>query len=49
MVKIVATDTEQTFYNGSVNLNSGDRLHVYVSGATGGTSATDLSLQIDMF
>jgi len=44
-----ATDTEQTFYNGSVNLNCGDKLHVYLSGATGGTSASDFSLQIDLF
>jgi hypothetical protein len=44
-----ATDTSKSFYNASQNLNSGDRLHVYLSGMTGNNSATDFSLQLDLF
>jgi hypothetical protein len=44
-----ATDTVQNFYNGSVNLTTGDRIHVYLTGATGATTATDLTVQLDMF
>ena len=44
-----ATDTAKSFYNASQNLNSGDKLHVYVSGISGGNSATDFSLQLDLF
>jgi hypothetical protein len=44
-----ATDTAKSFYNASRNLNSGDKLHVYLSGVTGNNSATDLSVQLDLF
>ena len=44
-----ATDILQNFYNGSVNLAAGDRIHIYLTGATGTTAATDLTVQIDMF
>jgi hypothetical protein len=44
-----ATDTAKSFYNASQNLNSGDKLHVYLSGVTGNNSATDFSLQLDLF
>jgi hypothetical protein len=44
-----ATDTIKSFYNSSQNLNSGDRLHVSLSGITGNNSATDFSLQLDLF
>ena len=44
-----ATDTTKSFYSSSQNLNSGDRLHVYLSGITGNNSATDFSLQLDLF
>jgi hypothetical protein len=44
-----ATDTSKSFYSSSQNLNSGDKLHVYVSGISGGNSATDFSLQLDLF
>jgi hypothetical protein len=44
-----ATDTSKSFYNASQNLNSGDKLHVYLSGITGNNSATDFSLQLDLF
>jgi hypothetical protein len=44
-----ATDTNKTYYNASQNLNSGDRLHVYISSVTRNNSATDFSLQLDLF
>jgi hypothetical protein len=44
-----ATDTVKSFYNASQNLNSGDKLHVFVSGITGANNATDFSLQLDLF
>jgi hypothetical protein len=48
-VTLGATDILQNFYNGSVNLAAGDRIHLYLTGATGNISATDLTVQIDMF
>jgi len=44
-----ATDTTLSFYNASLNLNRGDKIHVFLSGATGANNSTDLSLQLDMF
>jgi hypothetical protein len=44
-----ATDISKSFYSSSQNLNSGDRLHVYLSGITGNNTATDFSLQLDLF
>jgi hypothetical protein len=44
-----ATDIQQSFYNGSLNLAAGDRIHVYLTGATGANDAADLSLQLDIF
>jgi hypothetical protein len=45
-----ATDTQKTFYDASVRLNTGDRIHAYVS-HTGGNNNTahDLTVQIDLF
>jgi len=43
------TDTVKSFYSASQNLNSGDKLHVFVSGVTDNNSATDFSLQLDLF
>ena len=45
-----AADTFKSFYNGSVNLGAGDRVHVQVS-YTGGNAneAHDLTVQLDMF
>jgi hypothetical protein len=40
----------KTFYNGSVNLGAGDRVHVQVSYTGGnGNTAHDLTVQLDMF
>jgi hypothetical protein len=44
-----ATDTAKSFYNASQNLNSGDKLHVYLSGVAGNNATADLSLQLDLF
>jgi hypothetical protein len=45
-----ATDTAKSFYNGSVNLGPGDKVHLQVS-YTGGNAndAHDLTVQLDMF
>jgi len=45
------SDTQKTFYNTSTRLNTGDRIHLYVS-YTSGTPANashDLTAQIDLF
>jgi hypothetical protein len=44
-----ATDTAKSYYNASQNLNSGDRLHVYLSGVAGNNATADFSLQLDLF
>ena len=44
-----ATDSVLSFYNGSLNLNRGDKIHIFLSGATGANNSTDLSLQLDLF
>jgi hypothetical protein len=44
-----ATDLFQNFYDGSVNLNTGDRLHLQVSYTGSGSTAHDLTVQLDMF
>jgi hypothetical protein len=45
-----ATDLLHTFYNGSVNLAPGDRVHVEVTYTGGnGNAAHDLTVQLDMF
>jgi len=44
------TDTFKTFYNGSIALKVGDKLHVFCSFSTGaGNDAHDLTLQLDLF
>ena len=45
-----ATDTTKSFYNASVSLNTGDRIHVQVSYTGGnGNAAHDLTVQLDLF
>ena len=44
-----ATETQKSFYSGSVQFNVGDSLHVQVSYSAGGTSATDMAVQLYMF
>jgi hypothetical protein len=46
-----ATDTQQSFYNASVRLNSGDRISVYLAYTSGSPSnaAHDISVQLDFF
>lgn len=45
-----ATDTQKTFYNASTRINTGDRIHLYVS-YTGSNNnlAEDVTGQIDLF
>lgn len=45
------TETEKTFYNASTRLNTGDRIHLYVSYTNGSPTnqAHDITAQIDMF
>ncbi len=47
---ITGSNLEGSFYNGSLTLNSGDRVHLYMS-YTGGNAnlAHDVSVQLDMF
>jgi hypothetical protein len=47
-VTLTGTDTTAYKYDGSIDFNSRDKLHVYFSN-TGGGSAKDLSVQLDMF
>jgi hypothetical protein len=45
-----AADLVKNFYDASLRLTTGDRLHVQVTYTGGnGNAATDLTLQIDMF
>ena len=45
-----AAETEKSFYSASTQYNVGDRLHVQVSyTGGGGNTATDLTVQLDMF
>ena len=50
-VTLSNTEVTKTFYNGSVDLNVRDKLHVYVTytGNSGNNTAHDLSVQLDMF
>jgi hypothetical protein len=49
-VTLGATDTELAFYNGSVSVAPGDRIHIQVSYTGGnGNTAHDLTVQLDMF
>jgi hypothetical protein len=44
------TDTQKTFYNASTRLNTGDRIHLYVSyTGSSGNAAHDITAQIDLF
>jgi len=46
------SDTEKTFYNASVRLDTGDRIMLYTSYTTGGggaNAAHDITAQIDLF
>jgi hypothetical protein len=45
-----ATDLQQNYYNASLRVNTGDRIHIQIS-YTGdnGNTAHDLSVQLDMF
>jgi hypothetical protein len=46
-----ATDTQKTFYNASHRLNTGDRVHLFVSYTSGSpaNAAHDVTAQIDLF
>jgi hypothetical protein len=49
-VTLNATDLYANFYNGSVSVGTGDRIHVQVSYTGGnGNATTDVSVQLDMF
>ena len=49
-VTFTGQDIQKAFYNGSVDLGAGDRLHVYQTYTTAGTNgAHDLTVQLDMF
>jgi hypothetical protein len=50
-VTFSANDTQKTFYNGSTRLNTGDRIHLYVSYTSGSptNAAHDITAQIDFF
>jgi hypothetical protein len=49
-VTLGATDLVANFYDGSVNVGTGDRIHVQVSYTGGnGNTAHDLTVQVDMF
>ena len=43
------TDVQKTSYNASTRLNTGDRIHLYVSHTHPGNLAEDLIAQIDLF
>jgi hypothetical protein len=49
-VEFGPTDLAKNFYDGSLNLNTGDKIHVQLSysGASTNTSS-DLTVQVDMF
>jgi hypothetical protein len=45
-----ATDLVQTYYNASLRLTTGDRLHVYITyTGNNGNAAQDLTVQLDLF
>lgn len=49
-VTLSNTTTEEYFYNGSVALSAGDKLHVYVSYTGNNSNLThDLTVQLDLF
>jgi hypothetical protein len=49
-VTFTGTDIETSFYNASLTLNVGDKIHVYLTYTGGnGNTATDLSVQLDLF
>jgi hypothetical protein len=49
-VTLGATDLYDNFYDGSVNVGTGDRIHVEVTYTGGnGNTAHDLTVQVDMF
>jgi hypothetical protein len=49
-VVFTGTDTQKFFYNGSVDLNAGDKLHVHVSYTGNSQNLThDLTIQLDLF
>jgi hypothetical protein len=49
-VTMAETTLESSFYNSSVSLNTGDKIHLKVSYTGGnGNTATDLTAQIDLF
>jgi hypothetical protein len=41
-------EIDNTFYNASIRLNTGDKLHAYMT-CSAASTATDLSVQVDMF
>jgi hypothetical protein len=43
------TDKVKNFYNGSLDLNIGDRIHVYLTYTDSANAARDLTVQLDMF
>ena len=47
-VTLGANETNNTFYNSSVRLTTGDKLHAHMT-CSGASTATDLSVQVDMF
>jgi hypothetical protein len=49
-VTFTGQEIQETFYNGSVDLEAGDRIHVYQTHTIVGTNgAHDLTLQLDLF
>jgi len=49
-VTFTGQDIQKSFYNGSVDLEAGDRIHVYQTYTSVGTNgAHDLTVQLDMF
>jgi hypothetical protein len=44
------TDIVKTFYNASLQLNTGDRIHLYITyGGSSNNTAQDLTVQLDIF
>jgi len=49
-VTLANTSVFESYYNSSVSLNTGDRVHVYIDyTGGGGNAATDITVQIDLF
>jgi hypothetical protein len=44
-----ASDTQKSFYNGSTRINTGDRIHLYISYTGTPNVAHDITAQIDLF